>query len=374
MKRLRVAVDVRCLEVPQLAERGIGTYAREVLARLDGVERVVIARRNLAVPARLRTGKVKTDFILESPFFLRALARARADVAFYPSPYGLPFPPLAAGPPAVVAFFDAIPWRFPEAEMRGPLERAYFAGLARALRRARRVLAISAFSARDGIELLRLRPGRVRVVPLGVAARFRPAPPEAIACVREKYRLGLRTVVYMGGFDFRKNVPVLLRAFARARRADEAIDLALAGRLEPRERAPLEAEIAALGTATAARVRLLGFVPDEDAPALLSAASVFAFPSQCEGFGLPPLEAMACGVPCVAFRNSAIAEVCGEEAAWLVADGDEAAFAAALRALLDDPAERARRAAAGIARAAAFGWEKTASAVAAAIAEVARRA
>ena len=120
----------------------------------------------------------------------------------------------------------------------------------------------------------------------------------------------------------------------------------------------------------AGSLHVLGFVPDDDLPALLTAAEVFVFPSLYEGFGLPPLEAMACGTPVVASDSSSLPEVLGD-AALLVPPGDVAALAGALARLLDDGALRARLRERGLARAASFTWERTARATLAAYREAA---
>src|SRR5262249_6475865 len=164
-----------------------------------------------------------------------------------------------------------------------------------------------------------------------------------------------------GGTDGRQAVPGLLRAVARARatRADLP-RLVLAGDHRGHPAFPaLERQMRELGLADA--VRLVGYVADPDLPALLGGAALFAFPSLYEGFGLPPLEAMACGAPVVATRGGSLAEVLGD-AAESVPAGDDAAFADALLRVLGAPAHAEVLRQRGFAQAARFTWEACARA------------
>lgn len=154
-------------------------------------------------------------------------------------------------------------------------------------------------------------------------------------------------------------MPTLLRALLILREGGGAATLALAGQVAQDKHYPaLTRLIVELGLSEA--VRFLGFVPDADLPALYSGAAAFAFPSLYEGFGLPPLEAMACGAPVAAVAAAAVPEVV-EDAGLLVPPGDAQALARALDALRGDPELAARYRALGLKRAAGFSWERTAS-------------
>jgi glycosyltransferase involved in cell wall biosynthesis len=226
---------------------------------------------------------------------------------------------------------------------------------------ARTLVADSAATRDDLVRLHGVAPERVHVAPLGVDARYRPADPAAIAALRQRHGLAHPFVLYVGGIDARKNMTFLLEAFAEMRKGRSApLELVLAGHVKDAPEYPaLQERAKALGLEAALRV--LGFVPADELPVLLSSARVFAFPSLYEGFGLPPLEAMACGTPVVSSDRGSLAEVLGDAA--LVAPADDArAFGAALARLLDDETLHTQLRTRGQARAASFTWERTAEA------------
>jgi glycosyltransferase involved in cell wall biosynthesis len=189
--------------------------------------------------------------------------------------------------------------------------------------------------------LLDVEPNRVAVVYGGVDAHFHPIVDEAeLQTVRMKYGLFSPFVLYVGTIEPRKNLGRLLRAHIRLRT-----------KYGSRHRL--------VEIASEHEVIFLGRVPDEDLPALYSLADVFAFPSLYEGFGLPPLEAMACGVPVVCSNSSSLPEVVGD-AGILVSPYDIDALSDALASLLDDPVRRRELAERGLKRARQFTWERSA--------------
>jgi glycosyltransferase involved in cell wall biosynthesis len=242
----------------------------------------------------------------------------------------------------------------------------------RFLRRADVVIAVSEATRRDAERFYRLPARKLRVIPEGVEPRFRPVTDTArLAEVRHRHTLPERYILSVGTLEPRKNLVTLLEAYAALRRA---------GRLQPGAGLVLAggkgwlyedtlARLKALGLDADPAVVLTGYVPEADLPAILSGAEVFAFPSVFEGFGLPPLEAMACGVPVVCSNASSLPEVVGQ-AGVLLPPTDVAAWAAALERLLANPAERAERRALGLARAAQFTWEAAAEQTLAVYAEV----
>jgi glycosyltransferase involved in cell wall biosynthesis len=230
-------------------------------------------------------------------------------------------------------------------------------GLARALARGARLLAVSESTRRDAIGLLGLPGDGIDVVHPAADERFQPAGASAVEALRRRLGLTAPYVLTVGTLEPRKNLPALIAAFGllpeRLRREWLLVAAGARGwRL---------AEVAELAAAAgvADRVRWLDRVPDDDLPALYSGAGVFAYPSLAEGFGLPPVEAMACGAPVVVSRTTALPEVVGD-AGVLVDPLDPGAIRDGLAALLDDPERRRALSAAGRARAGVFSWQRTA--------------
>jgi glycosyltransferase involved in cell wall biosynthesis len=250
----------------------------------------------------------------------------------------------------VVSVHDLTSVRFPE--LCTPTALRYPALVRRAIDRGAVVHTDSRAMAEEVVELLGAPKERVRTVYLGIdwdrLAVGSAAPPRPHD---RPYILGLGTV------EPRKDFPGLVRAFDAMAADHPDIDLVIAG---PRGWGEGALEAAIEQAAHHARVHRLGWVEPDRRDALLRHATVFAYPSIYEGFGLPPLEAMAVGVPVVASTGGAVAEVTGE-AARLVPVGDTAQLAASLSAVLDDEVERARLIAAGRARAGEFTWERCAS-------------
>ncbi len=247
--------------------------------------------------------------------------------------------------PLVATVHDLIPWAWKGPGMRG--ERLRFALARRLLPAAGRVLAVSQSTARDVERLTSVPPGRVQVVAEGVPPGLGPRP-GASERVAARWRLEPPFLLHVGALDRRKDPGALFRAWRRARDL-AGCGLVLAGR--PGAQAPSDL----------AGARVLGQVSFEELADLYSAASCLLFTSRYEGFGLPVLEALACGCPAVAFRNSSLPEVAGEVAV-LVADGDADALGDAAARFLDDAAARQEVATAGPRWASRFTWERAARA------------
>jgi glycosyltransferase involved in cell wall biosynthesis len=225
-------------------------------------------------------------------------------------------------------------------------------------RRADRVIVPSEWTRRDVMERLGVREDRIRMVPYGPGNDCHPVGDRArIDAVLAKYGVRQPYVISVCRAYVHKNVAGLLRAFAVLWRKHPEVHLVLVG-----ERYRTGGELDRLTHQLGLRDSLVstGFADDDDLSALYSGAAVFAFPSLAEGFGLPILEAMACGVPVVASNASAVPEAVGE--AGVVADArDPEAFAAALARVLEDEALRTELKATGLLRAARFSWTETAA-------------
>ena len=203
--------------------------------------------------------------------------------------------------------------------------------------------------------------GRVRVIPEAADPGLAPVDdPAVLDEVLSRHGLARGGYLfYLGGIDPRKDLPTLLRALLRLRERGSPLVLALAGPVQQDKHYPaLAAAMSEMRLGEA--VKLLGFVDEADLPALFSGAAAFAFASRYEGFGLPPLEAMACGAPVVAADATAVPEVVGD-AGMLFTPGDDAALAEALDALSRDAGLAAAQRAKGLARAKEFSWERAAA-------------
>ena len=274
----------------------------------------------------------------------RVVTRAKADVNHSLS-LGFPVP---SGRPSVYTIHDLPPARFAD---EGRLPRWAM----RAAKAADAIVAPSQFAKRELIELLDLESEKVTVVPYGCEHdRFHPDVSPTDQAIRKRLGISGRFLLYVGGFTRRKNVAALLNAWAAV--ADKYPDtkLALAGPAAQLER--LVADV------SAPRVIVLGYIGRDQLPGLLRASGGLVFPSIYEGFGLPPLEAMASAVPVVAVRAGAIPEVTSGHAI-LAADGSPEALADAIGQLLANPDKAVELAHAGPQRAAEFNWTRHAEQV-----------
>jgi len=257
--------------------------------------------------------------------------------------------------PLVLTVHDLIGMLFPQ--NLPPVSRFYWSRwLPWSIRWADRVIADSQHTRRDIIRLLGVPAERIVVIPLGVDAAFHNVTDaEALAVVRGRYELPAAFILYVGTLEPRKGLDTLVDAYAALADALPH-DLVIAGKRGWYTEAPF-AQVRRLGLER--RVRFTDYVADADLPALYSLADVFTFPSRYEGFGLPPLEAMACGTPVISSDAASLPEAVGD-AGLLVSPDDPIALAAALRRVLGDATLRARLSAAGLVQAQRFTWEETA--------------
>jgi glycosyltransferase involved in cell wall biosynthesis len=286
---------------------------------------------------------------------LRACAR---DLDLLHDPSGnAPFLFAPPGCRLVVTIYDVFALAFPATSTRIEKVIARF-WLPLVLPRVEAIITVSQHSRRDIQRYLSVRQEKIALAPPAVERHFRPLPAEQLTARLKRYGLapGAYLLTVAGAQDPRRNLPRLLEAYALLKREGETRPLVVIGK--PRRSAWEQHERFSLTKADEG-VKYLGYVPEEDLPALYNGAVVFVFPSLYEGFGLPPLEAMACGAPVACSNAASLPEVVGE-AALLFDPRDVNAMAAAIQRLLQEESLRAELRERGLERAAQFTWEQTA--------------
>ena len=353
---------------------GIGRYvanlAPALAAQLDANERLLVlhapeARERLEGLSGPRVRLLATaisPFSLGQQMQLPRLLRETGDVDLYHSTYYLM--PYSMRLPTVLTFYDLIPLQHPETVSRRA-RLLFRLTMGMALGVSASVLSISEAARRDVLARFKLPPERVTTTALAADARFCPQPPDEVARVRAAYNVPQEMVLFVGINKPHKNLVRLIEAFGRLLQQGSSATLVLAGPWD--DRYPEAKAVAASmpgrlpGNLPAGEsVRFLGPVADADLPALYAAASVFVLPSLYEGFGLPVLEAMACGAAVACSSTSSLPEIVGD-AALTFDPQDVEAMAEAIGRLLGDEELRRHMAQTGLAQAASFTWEKTAA-------------
>jgi glycosyltransferase involved in cell wall biosynthesis len=277
------------------------------------------------------------------------LSRIKADLAHGP----LLVAPMLAPCPAVVTIHDLSFIRYPQ--LFRPANRLYLTTMTRlSARRARRFIAVSAHTASESVKLLGIPKSRIDVVYHGVDPSFRPLPVEQVESFRRKMNLPQRYVLCVGTLEPRKNHTRLVEAFARLCLRDTKLVLAGGKGWLYDE---LFAKVKVLGMSD--HIIFAGYVGNEDLPLWYNAATAFAYPSLYEGFGMPILEAQACGTPVMTSTASSLPEAAGDGALMVDAD-DVTAIAAGLERILTDEPLRGNLRERGLAHASQFTWAQTA--------------
>lgn len=347
---------------------GVREYAREMVREMIAADsphrfHLYYSERDLPGLHAGAGGRVREEF-LPAPHKLvwdhwalpRALRRDRPDVVWFPQNVIS----LGVRIPAVVSVMDLLYFRVPEHPRREYLwpDILYMRTMIpRSLRLARRVACISEWTLRDAERLLDIPRDKMRAIHLAPSRAFLARAAADAAEVRRRYRLDRPFFFYAGTRSVRKNIRCLFEAFARCHR-EIPHDLVLTGgggHVVVEDRAEDVLDRHGLRN----RVKVLGLIPQEDLVALYGEADAFVFPSRYEGFGLPPLEAMARGCPVISSTATSLVEVVGDAALTFDPDAPEA-LAQHLRAVAGDADLRARLRAAGLARAAGFSYARSA--------------
>jgi glycosyltransferase involved in cell wall biosynthesis len=306
---VRIGFDARAISY-----RGIGTYSRNLLSHFAdaGVEVVVFCQdqEKDTMPAvdSVTLVSANMDPLSQSKSGFRSLVqKAKVDLLHVPSPWT----PAPLDIPLVATVHDVTPLLYPRS-LPLRLRMRYKGELNATLTHAKRIITVSQVSLSALSAYANVSPAKVRVIHNGVAERFRPATPDEQAAARGHYSLPERFVFWVGDFRPEKNLPFLINAWSRLghQMADPPV-LVLAG-AQRGEYRKLRKDVEKRGMED--KILFPGFIRDDDLPAVYSAATMFVFPSLYEGFGLPPLEAMACGTPCVVSHSSSLPEVTGSAA------------------------------------------------------------
>jgi glycosyltransferase involved in cell wall biosynthesis len=372
---VRVVVDARSAVAPH--PTGIGLYTRELLRRMPGLDpgtsytawylnakgwaggpRHLL--RDLGAPSlRERETHFPARWFakLEGRFDAPRIEwLTRFDVLFAPNF----IPPPTRSRRVVVTVHDLAFKRFPETAPHGT--RWWLERLDETLRRAAHVIVPSHATETDLLELYRVEPERVSVIPHGVDREvFRPAPEEDVARVRARFGIDGPYLLVLGGIEPRKNLPRIVEAWSRLD-DDVRPALVIAGASvawNPEGTRALSSALDALRSPVREQVILTGYVSRAQSGPLLTGAVALVFPSLYEGFGLPVLEAMACGTPVITSNRSSLPEV-ASDAALLVDPESVNSIAGAMGRMLQDEATRRDLVAKGTGRVAAFSWDETA--------------
>ncbi|MCS7061232.1 MAG: glycosyltransferase family 1 protein [Anaerolineae bacterium] len=349
---MKIALNAWFQDMPHT---GSGQYARQLEAALREIApHVDIA----AVRPRARDNASKVWF--EQVGFPRAADRMRADVAL--TPYWAP--PLHSRTPAVVTVHDVIPLALPDYR-GGPLQRAYTSLVRAASANAAHIITDSEFSRKDILKHLPVRPESVSAIPLAADARFTPfVPAEQMQAVRERYNLPDSYVLYLSNFDRRKNIETLMQVYVWCGEPiGHDFPLVIAGEPDTPVFAHNGRKMTLAQMAKELEVddvvHFIGRVAEEDKPAVYAGARCFLFTSLYEGFGLPALEALACGVPVVGSNAASIPEVVGD-AGMLVDPMDARRMAGAVIAVCTEDVLHDQLSRRALLQAAKFSWQRTA--------------
>jgi glycosyltransferase involved in cell wall biosynthesis len=336
---LRIGIDAR--EMLPDVRTGIGRYLRNFLEASipthPGTQFVLFGNQNTEfgeVEANVEIARERETrtAVWDQRILPRLASDHNVDVLFSPFDKG----PVSAPCPVVITIHDLTPLLEPGASgvRRSLYKSAYKWSRKLYARRASTVITDSAHSKDDIVSFFRIKADKVHPIPIGLPGSYRPASQDVVASTVARYGLAKPFVLYVGNFKPHKNLDALISAYQLLPAGwQESVDLALCGGKDA-HRGELEERVRQHGLSD--RVHFLGFVPDEDMPGLYGGALMLSFPSLYEGFGLPPLEAMACGAPVVCSNATSLPEVVGDAGLLVDAHHPEEIQAAMLKLLEDD--------------------------------------
>lgn len=359
-RKLRIAIDLTGLWRPPT---GTFVYALELARQLlsfdDHNSYTFFFTEEVHENFRELTGKFRSvvipvrEEVISKQLVMAAVCNMlHLDIIHFP---GFPAP-LACFRPFIWTLHDATSWLYPETQnWKG---RLYFGHLgALTARSSKAIITVSNESKRNITEALRVPESKVKVIYEGVGDAFRRIDDQALlSSIRARYSLPERFLLTVGTLEPRKNLPFLIRAHQRfCETTGTNIGLVIVGRKGWKPQA-IDQSLAGAGS----DVVVTGFVPREDLVGLYNLADVFVLPSLYEGFGFPPLEAMACGCPVIVSDRGSLPEIVGD-AALLIDPMDTDSLVGALRSVLEDPSLARRLTEKGRTRVKEFSWKTTAS-------------
>ena len=339
------------------APGGIGRYTKELIAGLRQADAkltllhagegeaeagVVHMPRAELLPGLLTFGQAE---------IARAARQRQLDIVHDPTGA---MPLFLTGGKRVATIHDVIPYIYPKTS--SVLDwLIYRLWLPLAVCRLDAIVTDSEQSKRDIVRYLRVSPQKVTVVPCAAAPRYQVLDTAVTFPILAKHNIQSPYILYVGSIEARKNLPRLLEAFAEILNWSSKWKLVIVGARKWKS-SPVYDTMQQLGLAE--HVQFTGYVDEEDLPALYNGADLFVFPSLYEGFGLPVLEAMACGTPVVTSNRSSLPEVAGK-AAVFVNPEDASSIAYGIKAALENPGMRSKLSLDGLVQAQQFSWERT---------------
>ena len=367
---MRIGIDLRCLEEEKIS--GVGEYTLELVRNLletDNQNKYVIFSNSYKQTsqnffffekypnARLRRFRYPNKLLNLSLWYfgwpkLDKLIGG-ADIFFAPN---INFLAVGKNCKLITTFHDLSFERFPEFfTLKTRLWHYYFVNPRQIARKSKRVIAVSESTKKDLEEIYKINPKSIKVVYHGVSEDFRIIDRNGpkFLDIQKKYALPYKFILYLGNIEPRKNIKSIIEAYKKFLSINPKLEkykLVLAGSINPLCRGIIEKE----------NVTACGYIEREDRPYVMSLASLFVYPSHFEGFGLPVLEAMACGTPVVASNSSSLPEVVGN-AAILVSSHRPDEIAEAMEAVLTDEKLRSKLKEKGLKQAQKFNWKKCAA-------------
>jgi len=354
---VKILFDARMLNTT-----GIGTYTRNILQEFDKsledieVHAVMNKRQihGLKLGSRVRIipmpFEVPVYSLTEQVVLPYCSNKIKPDLIHFPN-----FNTSFLGKfPSVVTIHDMIYYLFPQACPSLPAQVYAKIMLRHSVNRSRMIVTDSLFSKNDIVTHFDINPDKVRVIPVGVNSNYMPV--KELGYLYKKYNLPKKFILYLGNHETRKNIVGLLEAY-NASRCKGDYFLVIGGKRDRRRR---EISKTIKNLSLENRVVFTGFVDIKDMPALYSAASLFVFPSFYEGFGLPPLEAMACGTAVICSNRTSLPEAVGDAAVTIDPDNTDA-IAEAMDNVLSDDSLKADLINKGFAHIKKFTWKDTVS-------------